>query len=279
MLVAKFGQAWIMSVMPRLKLPGLEPPGLESRRAALAAAVRPTVSDAIFEALYRRIVAVDLAPGTRLSEVEVAREMGVSRQPVRDAFWRLSKLGLLLVRPQRATVVTRISTSAVMQARFVRTAIEVETLMIAAKRFGPAEFAALDALLAEQAVAVAADERQRFHALDDAFHRRIGELAGVGFVWDLIRENKAHTDRVRLLSLSSGAELALSDHHAILAALRAEDAGAAATAMRVHLGRIGAILARIRDEHADYIADETEAEAEAGSPPEVPRDGDAVVPD
>lgn len=218
----------------------------------------PTVADHIFETLYRQVVTVELPPGTRLSEVEVAKAMGVSRQPVRDAFWRLSKLGLLRVRPQRATTVTRISTTAVMQARFVRTAIEVETLMIAAARFGPAEFAALDAILAEQAEAVAAAARERFHDLDDEFHRRIGALAGVGFVWEMIRENKAHTDRVRLLSLSSGAELALADHHAILDALRAGDAGGAATAMRVHLGRISGILARIREEHADYVVDAEE---------------------
>jgi DNA-binding GntR family transcriptional regulator len=218
----------------------------------------PTVSDQIFETLYRQVVTVELPPGTRLSEVEVAKAMGVSRQPVRDAFWRLSKLGLLRVRPQRATTVTRISTPAVMQARFVRTAIEVETLMLAAARFGAAEFAELDGMLAEQANAVGADERELFHALDDEFHRRIGALAGVGFVWEMVRENKAHTDRVRLLSLSSGAELALADHRAILDALRAGDAGAAATAMRVHLGRISGILARIREEHSDYVVDEDE---------------------
>jgi len=231
----------------------------------------PTVSDAIFEALYRQVVTVELPPGTRLSEAEVAKAMGVSRQPVRDAFWRMSKLGLLSVRPQRATTVTRISTQAVMRARFVRTALEVETLMLAAGRFGAAEFSELDAILAEQAQAMAADERERFHLLDDAFHRRIGALAGVAFVWDLIRENKAHTDRVRLLSLSSGAELALADHRAILDALRAGDTEGAAMAMRIHLGRISEILARIREEHGDYVADE-----EAGSEPTAPEPTEGV---
>ena len=226
-----------------------------------------TVSDQLFETLYRQIVTVALPPGTRLSEVEVARSAGVSRQPVRDAFWRLSTLGLLLVRPQRATTVTRIATGAVMRARFIRTAIEVETLQLAVERFGAAEFGALDAILAAQAQAVAADARERFHALDDAFHRRIAELAGVGYVWGLVRENKAHTDRVRLLSLTSGAELALADHRTILAALRAGDAAGAAEAMRVHLGRISGILAGIREEHPDYVAGEEEerADEEAGA--------------
>lgn len=235
-----------------------------SHRAQVGGPSRPaTVSEQVFEALHRQIVTVELPPGTRLSEAEVARAMAVSRQPVRDAFWRLSQLGLVVVRPQRATVVSPISPSAVMQARFVRTAIEIETLRLALGRFGPAEFAELDAILAEQAEAIGGEERERFHALDDAFHRRIGALAGVGHVWALIRENKAHTDRVRLLSLTSGADLALADHRAILAALRAGDGEGAAAAMRQHLGRIVDILARIREEHADYVA-EDEGMAGAG---------------
>lgn len=226
-----------------------------------------TVSDRIFAALYRQIVTVALPPGSRLSEVEVARAAGASRQPVRDAFWRLSTLGLVRVRPQRATTVTRISTGAVMRARFVRTAIEVETLRLAVAAFGAAEFDALEAILAAQAQVVAAGERERFHALDDVFHRRIAELAGVGYVWGLVRENKAHTDRVRLLSLTSGADLALADHRAILAALRAGDAGGAAEAMRVHLGRISEILARIREEHPDYVAGDEEERPDEGAGP------------
>lgn len=255
MLVGNLGQVRIMPVDSQLSL--LDDP-----------APPRTVSDRIFEALYRQIVTVALPPGTRLSEVEVAKASGVSRQPVRDAFWRLSTLGLLRVRPQRATTVTQISTRAVMHARFVRTAIEVETLRLAVAAFGPAEFAELDAILAAQAQVVAADDRERFHALDDAFHRRIGALAGVGHVWGLIRENKAHTDRVRLLSLTSGADLALADHRAILAALRAGDAGGAAEAMRVHLGRISEILARIREEHPDYVAGADEDGSEEGAPPD-----------
>ena len=63
--------------------------------AALVETARPpTVSDQVFEALYRQVVTLELPPGTRLSEVEVAQAAGVSRQPVRDAFWRLSQLGL-----------------------------------------------------------------------------------------------------------------------------------------------------------------------------------------
>lgn len=216
----------------------------------------PSAADQVFEALYGQVVTLALPPGSRLSETEVARAAGVSRQPVRDAFFRLSKLGFLTIRPQRSTEVSAISERAVEQARFVRTAIEVETVRVAAERFGPAQLVALDALIAEQATAVAAEDRERFHRLDDAFHRRICELAGVDFAWTVVRENKAHMDRVRFLSLSFGAQAALDDHVAILDAVRAHDAPAAVAAMREHLGRIAEDLPRIRASHAGHFAAE-----------------------
>jgi DNA-binding GntR family transcriptional regulator len=226
------------------------------RLQALRPLRQPSVADRVFDAIYRQVVTLEMPPGARLSEADVARAMGVSRQPVRDAFGRLSQLGFLLIRPQRATTVSQISVRAVLQARFVRTALEVETVRIAAERFGPGELAELDALLAEQARAVAAGDREGFHALDDEFHRRICALAGLEFAWALIREHKAHMDRVRFLSLAFGAEAALEDHRAIVAALKAGDTAAAVAAMRTHLARIEEITARIRTTHAGHFADE-----------------------
>lgn len=199
---------------------------------------RPSVADRVFDELRSQILTLEVAPGTKLSEVDVATQMGVSRQPVRDAFYRLSKLGFLLIRPQRATTVTLISESAVMQARFVRTALEIETMRSAVDRLGAQDFAALDALIEQQRVAMEAGDKPLFHALDDQFHMEICSRAGVGFVWDLVADRKAHTDRVRMLSLAFASRLAWEDHLAMMAALKARDAEAAAAAVRTHLSRI-----------------------------------------
>jgi DNA-binding GntR family transcriptional regulator len=229
---------------------------IEIRLPDLADARPPSAADQVFEALYRQVLMLAMPPGTRLTEAEVAKAAGVSRQPVRDAFWRLQQIGFLTIRPQRATVVSAISVRAVRQARFVRTALEVETVRAAAQRFGPPEVAALEAVLAEQAAAAAADDRERFHGLDDEFHRRICALAGLDFAWSLIREKKAHMDRVRFLSLTFGTPRAYDDHVAILAAIRAGDPERAAQAMREHLGRIEEIIARVRLTHAGHFTDE-----------------------
>ena len=53
------------------------------------------------------------------------RASGVSRQPVREAFIKLSEAGLVRIRPQRGTFVVKISTKQVTDARFVREAVEV----------------------------------------------------------------------------------------------------------------------------------------------------------
>ncbi|MCB1336181.1 MAG: GntR family transcriptional regulator [Maritimibacter sp.] len=217
---------------------------------------RPSVADQVFEELRRQVLTLELAPGTKISEVEVAKAMGVSRQPVRDAFYRLSKLGFLLIRPQRATTVTLISSAAVMQARFIRMALELETVRVAATRLGEEDFAALQEILDRQHGAVKAADRSRFHRLDDLFHHEICARAGLGFAWDLISENKGHMDRVRLLTLSFALDDAYGDHLRIFEALKANDPDRSAETMRAHLTRIVQQIERTRDANHAWFADE-----------------------
>lgn len=205
-----------------------------------------TITDQVFEALYARVVNLTLPPGAKLSEAEVAAQMGVSRQPVRDAFYRLSQLGFIQIRPQRATTVTPISEEAVMQAYFIRTALEEATMREAALRLTKADLDRLDLLIDRQEAAIRADKRAEFHALDDQFHRDICRSAGLEFVWTLVKDNKGHMDRARYLSLSYGASTAFVEHREILAALRARDPQGAAAAARNHLSHIEQIIARLR---------------------------------
>jgi DNA-binding GntR family transcriptional regulator len=217
-------------------------------------AVRPTIADQVFDTLHGRILSLDLAPGVRLSEVDVAAQMGISRQPVRDAFFRLSQLGLLLIRPQRVTTVALISATAVTRARFLRTALEGEAVRTACLILTADDHMVLRGLLDAQQKAMASGERIAFHRLDDLFHRTICRRAGLEFAWDIIRESKAHMDRVRILSLTFAAEQAFTEHVAILNALITRDAGSAMDHVRHHLSHIDGQLARIKDDHPAYFA-------------------------
>lgn len=213
----------------------------------------PTVTDQVYEALYERVVDLTLPPGAKLSEAEVAAQMGVSRQPVRDAFYRLSQLGFIQIRPQRATVVTPISEEAIRQAKFIRLSLELSCIREAVQRLTDAQLDALAVLLDRQQAAADADRRSEFHALDDQFHHDIASHSGLGFVWAVVKDKKGHMDRARYLSLGYNAGTALAEHRVILQALRARDSAAALAAMTAHLSRIDQLLARLRSERPEVL--------------------------
>lgn len=228
--------------------------GLAATALPALAELRPrTVTDQIFDLLYERVVNLTLPPGARLSEAEVAAQMGVSRQPVRDAFYRLSQMGFIQIRPQRATTITPISEEAVLQAYFIRRSLEEACMKVAADKLTTDQLDALDRLIDQQEAAVNAGRRDEFHTLDDQFHRDICAYSGLEFVWTLVKENKGHMDRARYLSLSYGASTAWQEHREILAALRARNPEAAAAAVHEHLSQIEHILARLRTEQPEVF--------------------------
>ena len=84
-----------------------------------------TMGHRVFLSIKRAIVHGRLVPGYPVSEAELAGQLGVSRQPVREAFIKLADMGLVEIRPQRGTFIQRISRREVENARFLREAIEV----------------------------------------------------------------------------------------------------------------------------------------------------------
>lgn len=220
---------------------------------------QPTVSDQVFNALQQRILSLELPPQTKISEADVAKKMGVSRQPVREAFKRLAKLGFLIIRPQSSTMVSLISERDVLRAKFIRIALEVHTCRTAREVITAEGIDALNDLIAQQRAAVADNDRRRFHALDDAFHREICVQSGVGFVWDLILDSKAHMDRIRMLSLDATSQrLALDEHLVILDAITNRKPDDAAAAFVQHLSRIDDLIATIKAENHSWFTDDAE---------------------
>lgn len=214
-----------------------------------------SATEQVFDVLYRALITFGLPPGSKVSESEIAKQLGVSRQPVRDAFFRLSQLGFLLIRPQRATLITKITEQDVLHAAFLRAALEAACIREAAEVLTEQDHAELHSLLAQQAQAIAAGERSRFHELDDLMHKRLCEMSGHGYAWPMIQEQKAHIDRVRYLSLSFGQQDAFDQHGDIIEALKDKDPDLAESRLRDHLSRIRKILPAVRDANPQYFDD------------------------
>jgi DNA-binding GntR family transcriptional regulator len=220
---------------------------------------QPTIADHVFDEMRMRILRLELPPLAKISETEVANQMGVSRQPVREAFKRLAQLGFLVIRPQSGTTVSLISEAAVLQALYIRRALEEQTCRTACSSITNPGLDALSSLIDQQKQAVEKEDKEGFHALDDAFHREICIQAGVGYVWDLILENKAHMDRVRLITLNSPSQKAAYEEHVVICeALHVRKPEQAANAMAKHLLQILNRIEAVRAENHDWFLEHNE---------------------
>ncbi|MGM0782855.1 MAG: GntR family transcriptional regulator [Pseudomonadota bacterium] len=196
-----------------------------------------SVRQRLYQVLRQSIIRMVLAPGQALSEKEIADTFAVSRQPVREAFIRLSEAGLVEVRPQRGTYVVKISQQAVLEARFVREAVEVAVARAAAEQgLAPRVLAELHELLERQRRCIEPHDYDRFYRLDEAFHRTLSLGLGQQAAWKVVEEVKAQFDRVRYLSIPDATPLErlIEQHAAIVAAIEQRSPEAAEQAMRVH---------------------------------------------
>jgi DNA-binding GntR family transcriptional regulator len=214
-----------------------------------------STADVVFEKLHEDIVTLEILPGTKISEADVARRLGVSRQPARDAFRRLHNLNLLDIRPQRATVVRRFSLAEIEHTRFVRLAVELEIIGRACQIWDESRTQALAENISVQSNALAENDAAKFHDLDYGFHKLICDLAGVPKAFDTISECKRSVDRLCVLSLSnheSGLDV-LQDHHAIADALTRRSQQDARALIRHHVSRLDAIIVEIHETHTDFF--------------------------
>ncbi len=218
---------------------------------------RRTAADDVFDHLRGQIVSMALPPGARLSEADVAREMNVSRQPVREAFIRLGNMDLVLVRPQRATVDKPISRSKILESRFIRTAVEIEIVRRPCK-VGPGPLkAAFRANLDKQIAAIHAKDSDLFNTLDYDFHRMICQAADCEFAFRTIGENKLYIDRLCMLSLADlqGQMDVYEDHTEMFERLCNRDEAGMVETTTVHLSRLNATLDQAQAQYPDYFDD------------------------
>lgn len=220
---------------------------------------RRTSADVVFDYLYDEITSLGLLPGTKISEAEIASRFGVSRQPVRDAFSRLDNMDLLLIRPQKATVVKKFSLDRIASARFARIAIELEVAHRALLAWDGSLLKKFEQSLEEQQSALAKGDAELFHRVDYEFHRLMCRAAQSDFAFQMIAEHKAQVDRLCVLSLTGVDSMALliGDHQEMVEQLSRRDGEGLSATLRRHLSRLDSTVEMIHQDHASYFEDAT----------------------
>lgn len=224
-----------------------------ARRAEGASAV-----SGVYDDLRARILRLDLPPDATLSRGALTQEYGVSQTPVREALQRLEQDGLVRIFPQSRTVVSRIDLPQLMEAHFLRVAVECETMRRLAIAQPEAALTRAEGLLRMQD-ALNADLNQvdLFDDLDQRFHRALLDGVGHGGLAALIQARSGHLARARRLDLPREEKMRgiVAAHRAMLAGIRSGDPDRAAQAARDHLSGTVARLGDLRAAHPDFFCD------------------------
>jgi DNA-binding GntR family transcriptional regulator len=208
------------------------------------------MTDSLYDAIWRRIVNLEFAPGTRLSDEVLARDFGVSRTPVREALYRLSQVGLVQVNARRGFFVSRLTRQSIDELYDVRTALESFAIARATPRINPddlePQFEALDARLASVDES-SPDAAERFVRSDLSLHQLCVSRAGNERLAQALKDvsGQLAITVLRLALTPDGRLRAIEEHRHILQALLDGDGRAAATAMEDH---IQAVKIRVLEE-------------------------------
>src|SRR5271170_5187126 len=179
-------------------------------------------TERVYVDLRRRIRELELPPTTPLRKEEIALALGVSRAPVSEAIARLAEEGLVDVFPQHGSFVAPIRATDVRESLLIRTALEVEAMRRIPALAGTQLFAALDANIAAQDVALKENDLVRFYDLDEALHASIFAALESPRALRLLDAARAPLDRVRRLTLPEAGrpEATLAEHRRLVDAIR-----------------------------------------------------------
>lgn len=205
------------------------------------------MADVAYERLYEDITGGKLQPNERLIELDLARELGISRAAVRNALIRLEQEGLVEREPNRGARVRLVSEEEAVEILEARTALESVAVRHAASNRTPEDITDLRLILAEMESRLEGSDLLAASDMNAQFHRRLIELAGHGTISKLLRMLNSQMVRFqyRTILVPGRPARSLAEHKAIVEAVEAGDLDAAENAMRTHLSHVTEALREV----------------------------------
>jgi DNA-binding GntR family transcriptional regulator len=199
------------------------------------------LADDVYEAIFNKLMSLEIAPGARITVDGLVRELGVSHTPIREALGRLEGEGLVvkthLVGYSAAPQITRRRFDELYELRLQ---LEPDGARRAALRVSDERLSKLKEIAGLMSKLSNSRERlsySGFARLDADYHDQIMEIAGNELIRDTLAHLHTHFHIFRLMYHARVTEEALSEHDALLAALSGRDELGAERAMRNHIER------------------------------------------
>ncbi len=222
----------------------------DSRKIAFDIEDVKPLRDKIATSIRESIIDGRIKPGERLMEPDVAKMLGVSRTPLREAFFQLESEGFVKVTPRRGAVVSELSVKDAEEIYSIKSALEGLAARLAAKNMSEEDLAELEALTSsmEKKSADKLPDHRAILELNAQFHQVINRASGNEKLLHLVNLLRRQTLRYNYIYLSvmSHIQRSVQEHRDIISALRRQDAATAERLISSHGENAGKSL-------CDYI--------------------------
>ncbi len=194
-----------------------------------------TLADQVFERLETDILSGVYSRGDYMIEMELCKELGVSRTPVREALRRLQQEHLL-EESTKGLRVLGITTEDLADIMEIRLLLEGMAAARAAKRITDEEIRELEDIIDLQEFYCTKHNADYIRAMDSRFHEMVYKFSGSGMISDTLSPLHKKVQRYRKKSIENNSRAidSVKEHREILAALKAHDPKAAADAIYAH---------------------------------------------
>lgn len=213
------------------------------------------VGDYVYETIKNNIVNFNIKPGNRISEKEISDLLNVSRTPVREAFIKLSKEGLLYVLPQRGTYISYIDLDKVEEARFIRESLERSVIKLATEDFPSELLTRLEENLKKQKECIQEKDYAKCLEFDEEFHKTIFLGCNKVGVWSIIEQINTQYKRIRLLSfmVDINWNKVIEQHEEIIRAIKEKNVVKADNVITVHLKKLLFEQIELKEKYPEYF--------------------------
>ncbi|MBV9451027.1 MAG: GntR family transcriptional regulator [Streptosporangiaceae bacterium] len=191
----------------------------------------------VYDALVDLIVGGELPPGQHLVETDIARQLGVSRQPIREALHRMEAEGWVDLRPSQGAFVHIPTDQEVDELLDVRELLEAETARLAARNAESAAISRLRSLCRQGQAAAEADELDGAVTGNNAFHAEIAAIAGNTVLADLASTVSRRVRWYYRLVAPARGHGSWAEHAELIDAIEAHDQDRAQLLARKHTER------------------------------------------